>query len=113
MSRHKIIMDKPGKERVSVMYYKVQPGDTLHNIAMQYHTTVRQLRALNPQISNPNRIRVGEKIQVGNQWSGLNPWWGNEYQRGQEEYRRGRAEYRRGQAELRRGREEYSKNRNW
>ncbi|WP_068964410.1 LysM domain-containing protein [Desulfosporosinus sp. BG] len=90
------------------MYYIVQPGDSLHNIAMQYHTTVRRLMNLNPRISNPNKIHVGQRIEVGNQWSALNPWRGNEYQRGQEEYKRGREAYRRGQAEYRRGRE-YSK----
>jgi len=93
------------------MYYNVQPGDSLHNIAMQYHTTVRHLMDLNPRISNPNSIRVGQRIQVGTQWSGLNPWWGNEYQKGQAEYQKGRADYRRGQAELQRGRAEYSKSR--
>lgn len=97
-------MDKYGIERMSLMYYIVQPGNSLHNIAMQYNTTVRHLMNLNPRISNPNKIHVGERIEVGNLWSGLNPWWGNEYQRGQEEYRRGRAEYQR-------GREEYLKNR--
>ena len=80
------------------MYYTIQPGDSLHSIAMQYNTTVSNLMDLNPQISNPHRIHVGERIKVGNQWGG------NEYQRGREEYRRGRAEYQR-------GREEYAKHR--
>jgi LysM repeat protein len=88
-----------------LMHYIVQPGDILHNIAMQYHTTVRHLMDINPRIRNPNRIYVGERIEVGNQWVGLNPWWGNEYQRGQEEYQRGQEEYLRGREEYRRGRE--------
>ncbi|MDR3585968.1 MAG: LysM domain-containing protein [Desulfosporosinus sp.] len=91
------------------MYYTIQPGDSLHSIAMQYNTTVRDLMDLNPQISNPHRIHVGERIKVGNQWggrywNGRNQWGGNEYQRGREEYRRGRAEYHK-------GREEYAKHR--
>ena len=85
------------------MNYIVEPGDILYSIAMQHNTTVKQLMDLNPRISNPNRIQAGQRIEVGNQWVGLNPWWGNEYQKGQEEYRRGRAEYRRGRAEYRRG----------
>ena len=109
LSHHKMSMDKFGKERVSVMYYIVQPGDSLHSIAMQYNTTVRHLMDLNPRISNPHRIHVGERIEVGNQ-RGLNPWRGNEWLRGKEEYQRGREEYRRGRAEYHKGREEYSKN---
>lgn len=112
LSCHKMNMVKFGIERVPVMYYIVQPGDSLQSIAMQYNTTVRDLRSLNPRISNPNRIYVGERIEVDNQW-GFNPWWGNEWQRGQEEYRKGRAEYRRGRAEYKKGREEYSKYRGW
>lgn len=90
------------------MYYIVQPGDSLYGIAMQYNTTVRHLIDLNPRISNPNKIHIGEKIKVGNQW-GLNPWRGNEWQRGFEEYQRGIEEYRRGRAEYHKGREEYSR----
>lgn len=89
------------------MYYIVQPGDSLYNIAMQYNITVKHLIGLNPRISNPNRIYVGEKIEVGNEW-GLNPWRGNEWQKGFEEYQRGIEEYRRGRAEYHKGRVEYS-----
>lgn len=86
------------------MTYIVQPGDSLHSIAGQYHTTVKHLVDLNPQISNPNRIHVGERIAVANRW-GLNPWRGREWKKGQEEYRKGREEYRKGRAEYRKGRE--------
>ena len=103
-------MDKFGKERVFVMYYIVQSGDSLQIIAMQYNTTVRQLMALNPRISNPHRIQVGERIVVGNQW-GLNPWWGNEWQKGQVEYQKGKEAYRKGREEYRKGRAEYHKGR--
>jgi len=80
----------------------------MHSIAMAYNTTVSNLMSLNPQISNPHRIHVGERIKVssGNQWGGRKKWGGNEYQRGREEFRRG-------QAELQRGRAEYSKHRGW
>lgn len=93
------------------MYYIVQPGDILHNIAMQYYTTVRHLMELNPRISNPNRIYVGEKIEVGKQRVDLNPWRGSEYQRGQEEYQKGLEEFQRGRAEYRKGREKSLKHR--
>ena len=105
MSSHKIGMDNIGEERMSVMYHIVQPGDSLHIIARQHYTTVRHLIDLNPRISNPNTINIGERIEVGNKYGGLNPWRGNEYLKGQKEYQRGREEYRRGRAEYHKGRE--------
>jgi LysM repeat protein len=92
------------------MYYIVRPGDSLYSIALQYNITLRQLENLNPRISNPSRINVGERINVVNQW-GFNPWQGNEWQRGIEEYQRGIREYRRGRAEYRKGRREYARSR--
>ena len=64
-----------------VMYYYVQPGDSMHSIAMAYNTTVSDLMSLNPQISNPHRIHVGERIKVssGNQWGNRNQWGRNEW----------------------------------
>ena len=48
---------------VSVVYYKVQPGDTLSGIAQQYGTSVDRLVQLNG-IANKNLIYVGQKIRV-------------------------------------------------
>lgn len=47
----------------SVQYYKVQPGDTLSEIAQQYGTSVDRLVQLNG-IANKNVIYVGQKIRV-------------------------------------------------
>ena len=44
--------------------YTVKRGDTLGGIAKQYKTTYQKLAELN-KISNPNRISVGQKINVG------------------------------------------------
>jgi LysM repeat protein len=44
-------------------YYVVQ-GDTLRKIAARFGTTVEVLRQLNPNISNPNVIYVGQAISV-------------------------------------------------
>jgi LysM repeat protein len=44
--------------------YTVKRGDTLGGIAKQYNTTVATLLRLNPQIRNPNRLWVGQKISV-------------------------------------------------
>ncbi len=43
--------------------YTVQKGDTLSRIAKKYNATVDELQKLNG-ISNPNLIRVGQKLRV-------------------------------------------------
>jgi LysM repeat protein len=44
--------------------YIVQPGDTLKGIAIQFGTTTAVLRQLNPEITNPDLIRKGQRIIV-------------------------------------------------
>ena len=44
--------------------YYVQRGDTLRKIAARFSTTLDALLRLNPQISNPNVIYVGQAISV-------------------------------------------------
>lgn len=46
--------------------YTVQEGDTLKGIARLFGTTSTELRALNPQIKNPDMIFVGQQIIVPN-----------------------------------------------
>ncbi|MEJ2707055.1 MAG: LysM peptidoglycan-binding domain-containing protein [Anaerolineales bacterium] len=51
--------------------YIVQPGDELSVLAKQYGTSVSAILAANPQITNPNRIYVGERILIpGKQQTG-------------------------------------------
>jgi LysM repeat protein len=50
--------------------YVVQPGDTLALIAYRYHTTVSAILAVNPQITNPNVIYVGQVINLPSGTSG-------------------------------------------
>lgn len=45
--------------------YTVQQGNTLSGIASQYGTTVQNLLALNPNITNPNRIYPNQSINLG------------------------------------------------
>ena len=45
-------------------YYIVKKGDTLSGIAAKHHTTLDKLRALNPQIKNPNLIYPGDAIRL-------------------------------------------------
>ena len=46
------------------VYYTVKKGDTLSKIAKEYKTTVQNILALNPAITNPNKIYVGQKVRV-------------------------------------------------
>lgn len=45
-------------------YHRVVKGDTLWAISKTYGITLAELIALNPQIKNPNLIRVGEEVRV-------------------------------------------------
>ena len=45
-------------------YYTVVKGDTMSGIAVKFGLTLAQLEALNPQVTNPNLISIGEKIRV-------------------------------------------------
>lgn len=44
--------------------YTVRAGDSLSSIAATYGTTVSQILAANPQITNANLISVGETINI-------------------------------------------------
>ncbi|MEW6084531.1 MAG: LysM peptidoglycan-binding domain-containing protein [Chloroflexota bacterium] len=44
--------------------YYVQRGDTLRNIASRWSTTVEEILKVNPQITNPNLIYVGQAINI-------------------------------------------------
>src|ERR1041385_6638152 len=48
------------------MTYTVKPGDTLSKIAMRNGVSLAQLLQANPQISDPNKIKVGQAINVPN-----------------------------------------------
>ncbi len=47
--------------------YIVKPGDTLNAIAVENTRTVASILAVNPQISNPNQLVIGEKIIIPGQ----------------------------------------------
>lgn len=44
--------------------YSVKTGDTLYIISQKYSTSVAKLIELNPQLSNPNMLYVGQVINV-------------------------------------------------
>ncbi|MCI9156786.1 MAG: LysM peptidoglycan-binding domain-containing protein [Lawsonibacter sp.] len=47
------------------VWHRVVKGDTLWALAQRYGLSLAELIALNPQIKNPNLIRVGEEVRVG------------------------------------------------
>lgn len=52
------------KNETNQEYYIVQSGDNLWNISQKFDTTIDNLLKLNPQITNPNLIYVGQKIKI-------------------------------------------------
>lgn len=48
----------------SQLVHKVVKGDTLWGISRCYNVTLEQLLSLNPQIKNPNLIRIGQEVRV-------------------------------------------------
>lgn len=55
--------------RPSMLFYIVQPGDTLWKIARRYQTTVAQILQSN-QINNEDRIEAGRKLLIPKQVAG-------------------------------------------
>ncbi len=47
-----------------VVVYTVRPGDTLSQIAARFGVTVAQILEVNPEITDPDRIQVGQKIVI-------------------------------------------------
>ncbi|MDD2504286.1 MAG: LysM domain-containing protein, partial [Clostridia bacterium] len=44
--------------------YVVRPDDTLYLIAKEFKIPLAQLISANPQITNPNMLRVGQTIMI-------------------------------------------------
>ena len=59
-------VEKPVNEpnTQSEQYYTVVKGDTMSKIAKKYGTSLAEFKKLNPQITNVNKIYVGQKIRV-------------------------------------------------
>jgi spore coat assembly protein SafA len=51
---------RPGRRSV----YIVQRGDTLSAIARRFGVTVADILSINPQITDPNRLQVGQRIFI-------------------------------------------------
>jgi LysM repeat protein len=44
--------------------YVVAKGDTMSKIATKFKVTVEQLLAANPQIKNPDKIKIGDQVTI-------------------------------------------------
>jgi len=47
-----------------IIIYTVRTGDTLWDLANEYDTSVEAIMDLNPQIKDPNKIYVGQRIKI-------------------------------------------------
>ncbi len=66
MALDKVLMDDEQMDAVTggtVLPYQVKPGDSLAEIAKQYHVTVDQLMRWNG-IQDPSMITVGQKLKI-------------------------------------------------
>ncbi|OAT81289.1 LysM peptidoglycan-binding domain-containing protein [Desulfotomaculum copahuensis] len=46
------------------MKYVVQPGDTMHSIALKFNVPLHVLITANPQVIHPSQLQVGEVLEV-------------------------------------------------
>jgi LysM repeat protein len=51
-------------DRLPARNYRVKPGDTLASIAKKFGITQRRLLRANPKITDPDRIKVGDRIRI-------------------------------------------------
>ncbi len=54
----------PPPQATAPRTYRVQPGDTLRSIARRFRVDFDDLRAANPQITNPDHIEPGQWIVI-------------------------------------------------
>jgi len=59
------------------MAYTIQSGDTLSEIAEKNNTSVAEIMASNPQISDANKIQAGATLNIASKDSGKSTYSGN------------------------------------
>ena len=64
-SKYAVLQTAPVVTTAAAKTYTVKAGDTMWAIAGRNGLTLEELVALNPQIRNPNRIYVGDVINLG------------------------------------------------
>jgi LysM repeat protein len=60
----RVLIVPPSEDPAVPITYTVQPGDWLIQVAQRYDTTLATILAANPDITNPNRIQVGQEIVI-------------------------------------------------
>ncbi|HBV88887.1 MAG TPA: peptidoglycan-binding protein [Desulfosporosinus sp.] len=50
--------------RSDVISYVIRPGDTLYIIATRFNVTIQSILNINPQITNPDVLSVGQVINI-------------------------------------------------
>ena len=53
-----------GKPAATQQVYVVRSGDNLGKIAKRFNTTIDAILKANPQIKDPNKIKVGDKVTI-------------------------------------------------
>ena len=66
-STSNIFIVTPPKDPSEPALFIVKPGDSLNEIAAEYTRTVASILEVNPQITNPNQLEIGEKIIIPGQ----------------------------------------------
>jgi len=56
----------PANPEIIIIDYTVQPGDTLFSLACFYNTTVQDIMAYNPTLTDPDVISVGQRLRIPN-----------------------------------------------
>ena len=47
-----------------LIFYTIMTGDTLWSLARRYNTSVEEIMFFNPDITDPDRIYVGQTIAI-------------------------------------------------
>ncbi len=66
-STSNIYIITPPKDPIEPALYIVNPGDTLNQIAVEYNRSVAAILSVNPQITNPNQLTIGDKLIIPGQ----------------------------------------------
>lgn len=58
------VVATPSPSAPAATQYKIKKGDTLYSIARRNHISLDVLLAANPQVKNPNTLKIGQVIYI-------------------------------------------------